>query len=138
MIHIVYIVHDKNEEIVNAVASEVTKGFLYERPYEDPNKTFKEPILKTPSDFNKILLDIGFPQLDDIAKKILGEYASKGTTKPVGTSSAGSRSGDTDTTPDDKPEPEIDNKTKDAIDKIADKSAEIVQFADIVAKNKKK
>lgn len=53
-----YIVHDKNEEIVNAVASEVTKGFLYERPYEDPKKTFKEPVLKTPSDFNKILLDI--------------------------------------------------------------------------------
>lgn len=53
-----YIVHDKDKEIVNAVASEVTKGFLYERPYEDPKKTFKEPILETPSDFNKILLDI--------------------------------------------------------------------------------
>jgi phosphoribosylformylglycinamidine synthase len=53
-----YIVHDKDEEIVNAVASEVTKGFLYERPYEDPKKTFKEPVLETPSDFNKILLNV--------------------------------------------------------------------------------
>lgn len=53
-----YIVHNKDEEIVNAVASEVTKGFLYERPYEDPKKTFKEPVLETPSDFNKILLNV--------------------------------------------------------------------------------
>lgn len=53
-----YIVHDKDEEIVNAAASEVTKGFLYDRPYEDPKKSFKEPFLETPSDFNKILLDI--------------------------------------------------------------------------------
>ena len=51
-----YIVHDKDEEIVNAAASEVTKGFLYDRPYEDPKKSFKEPFLETPSDFNKILL----------------------------------------------------------------------------------
>ena len=53
-----YIVHDKNEEIVNAVASEVTKGFLYNRPYENPNNVFYEPELKTPSNFNEILIKI--------------------------------------------------------------------------------
>ncbi|MDB9854529.1 phosphoribosylformylglycinamidine synthase subunit PurL [Candidatus Marinimicrobia bacterium] len=53
-----YIVHDGDDEIVNAPASEVTKGFLYDRPYEDPKKVFNEPRLKTPTDFNKILLKI--------------------------------------------------------------------------------
>ena len=53
-----YIVHDKNEEIVNAVASEVTKGFLYNRPYENPNNIFKEPELEKPSNFNEILIRI--------------------------------------------------------------------------------
>jgi phosphoribosylformylglycinamidine synthase len=53
-----YIVHDKNKEIVNAVASEVTKGFLYNRPFKNPDKIFKEPKLKTPSDFNNILIKI--------------------------------------------------------------------------------
>ena len=91
-----------------------------------------------PESAKKILLDVGYAQLDDVTKKILGEYSSKGATKTGANPSAGNRMGDTDTEPEQKPEPAVDDETKDAINKIADKSAEIVQFADIVAKNKKK
>lgn len=53
-----YIVHSGGEEIVNAPAAEVTKGFLYNRPFEDPKNSFIEPDLETPSNFNDILLKI--------------------------------------------------------------------------------
>ncbi len=91
-----------------------------------------------PESAKKVLLDVGYSKLDSVSQKILAEYTSKGSVKMNTSPSAANTKGDTDTSPEDKPEPEIDDKTKDAIDKIADKSAEIVQFADIVAKNKKK
>ena len=53
-----YIVHSGGEEIVNAPAAEVTKGFLYNRPFEDPKNSFIEPDLETPSNFNDVLLKI--------------------------------------------------------------------------------
>ena len=53
-----YIVHNGPEEIVNAQASQVTKGFLYDRPYEMREEDFSEPDLPEPFDYDKILLDI--------------------------------------------------------------------------------
>ena len=53
-----YIVHNGDEEIVNAKAKEVTKGFLYSRPYETRETTFAEPDIPEPSDYNQVLLDI--------------------------------------------------------------------------------
>ena len=53
-----YIVHNGEEEIVNAPAAEVTKGFLYDRPYESRQQRFTEPDIPEPSDFNETLLKI--------------------------------------------------------------------------------
>ena len=53
-----YIVHNGDEEIVNASAKDVTEGFLYDRPYEARKNTFTEPNISEPSDYNKTLLDI--------------------------------------------------------------------------------
>jgi phosphoribosylformylglycinamidine synthase len=53
-----YIVHNADEEIVNAKAKEVTEGFLYNRPYEARNSSFVEPIFTEPTDYNQILVDI--------------------------------------------------------------------------------
>ena len=38
-----YVVHNNGEKIIDAPAQEVTKGFLYNRPYENPKNKFKEP-----------------------------------------------------------------------------------------------
>ena len=53
-----YVVHNGDEEIVNAPAAEVTEGFLYDRPYEDRENTFTEPDISEPSDYNQTLLNI--------------------------------------------------------------------------------
>jgi phosphoribosylformylglycinamidine synthase len=53
-----YIVHNGDEEIVNAKAKEVTEGFLYDRPYEARESNFTEPNISKPSDYNQVLLDI--------------------------------------------------------------------------------
>ena len=53
-----YIVHNGTKEIVNAPATDVTEGFLYNRPLEPRDKKFIEPVLPEPSDYNQILLDI--------------------------------------------------------------------------------
>jgi len=53
-----YIVHNGEEKIVNAPAAEVTKGFLYDRPYESRQQRFTEPDIPEPSDFNETLLKI--------------------------------------------------------------------------------
>ena len=53
-----YIVHNGDEEIVNAPASEVTEGFLYNRPYEPRELNLSEPDLPEPPDYNQTLLDI--------------------------------------------------------------------------------
>jgi len=53
-----YIVHNGKEEIVNAPASEVTKGFLYDRLSEPIKKDQKEPLLSEPSDYNSVLLKL--------------------------------------------------------------------------------
>ena len=53
-----YIVHNGDEEIVNAIAKEVTEGFLYDRPYESRKNNFVEPNLPEPTNYNQVLLDI--------------------------------------------------------------------------------
>ncbi len=53
-----YIVHNNGEEIVNAPATEVTRGFLYNRPFKKPENNFYEPQISEPKDYNKILLEL--------------------------------------------------------------------------------
>ena len=53
-----YIVHNKEEQIVNAPAKKVTKGFLYNRPYKKRKSKHQEPQINLPINFNEILLKI--------------------------------------------------------------------------------
>jgi len=53
-----YIVHNGDDEIVNAPAPEITEGFLYNRPYEARRKNCTEPNILEPTDYNKVLLEI--------------------------------------------------------------------------------
>ena len=53
-----YIVLNGDEEIVNAPAAEVTKGFLYNRPFEASKNNVTEPHIPDPADYNQTLLDI--------------------------------------------------------------------------------
>jgi len=53
-----YIVHHNNKEIVNAPAKQVTEGFVYDRPYNNPEYKLKEPNLPEPKDYNNILLQL--------------------------------------------------------------------------------
>ena len=53
-----YIVHNGAKEIVNVPAADVTKGFLYNRPFEPRDRKFVEPVLPELSNYNQILLDI--------------------------------------------------------------------------------
>ncbi|MBE77486.1 MAG: phosphoribosylformylglycinamidine synthase II [Candidatus Marinimicrobia bacterium] len=50
-----YTVHNNGEKIIDAAAEEVTKGFLYDRPYENPNLQHTEPELSEPVNYNDIL-----------------------------------------------------------------------------------
>ena len=53
-----YIVHNGDEKIVDASAKEITKGFLYDRPYKAPKNNFYEPNLNTITNYDKILINI--------------------------------------------------------------------------------
>ena len=53
-----YVVHDGKEKIVNASAEEVTRGFLYDRPFSSPVATFSEPELSIPSELGETLLNV--------------------------------------------------------------------------------
>ena len=50
-----YVVHNNGEKIIDAPAQEVTKGFLYNRPYENPKNKFKEPNINKLYNYNDIL-----------------------------------------------------------------------------------
>jgi len=50
-----YTVHNNGEKIIDVPAEEVTKGFLYDRPYENPNHQFIEPELSEAADCNTVL-----------------------------------------------------------------------------------
>lgn len=53
-----YVVTYRGEEMVRARASDVTKGILYDRPYQPKDKKFVEPNLPEPTDYNAILLQL--------------------------------------------------------------------------------
>ena len=53
-----YVVHNGSEEIVNAPASEVTKGFLYNRPYTEKKSNHQEPDIISSNNHNDTLLKI--------------------------------------------------------------------------------
>lgn len=53
-----YVVTYQGEEIVHAKASDVTKGILYDRPYQAGEKKLSEPNLAKPADFNALLLKL--------------------------------------------------------------------------------
>ncbi len=53
-----YIVYNGIEKIVTAPAAQVTKGFLYDRPYEPIVKKIPTPNIPLISDYNNILLDL--------------------------------------------------------------------------------
>ena len=53
-----YVVHNGEEEIVNAPSSEVTKGFLYDRPYKAIQARHSEPNIDEPINYNETLIKI--------------------------------------------------------------------------------
>ena len=53
-----YIIHNENHEIAHAPANQVTKGFLYDRQFENPNNLNEEPNLNVEKDMNAVLLKI--------------------------------------------------------------------------------
>ena len=53
-----YIVHYKNEVIVNAEAKQVTKGFLYDRKYSPAPKEIDDPIIININDFNQVFMQL--------------------------------------------------------------------------------
>jgi phosphoribosylformylglycinamidine synthase II len=53
-----YVVKYQGKEIVQAKASAVTQGILYDRPYAPGGKTVAEPHLAEPDDYNAILLKL--------------------------------------------------------------------------------
>ena len=108
-----------------------------------------------PESAKSILLS-GYDQLDDVVKQILDEYTSKTVTK--NTASAGNTQGNTNTQPKttqstqstqdtqktssgqaDKMIKNVDKEISGSIKKLQKdpEFAKIVQFADIIAKNKK-
>ena len=50
-----YIVHNNGGKIIDALAEEVTKGFLYDREHKKPDQEFHEPSFSSPLDHNEIL-----------------------------------------------------------------------------------
>ncbi len=53
-----YVVKDKEDEIVRAKASDVTQGILYDRPFTTKKESHTEPDLAAPTDFNQVLLTL--------------------------------------------------------------------------------
>lgn len=53
-----YVVKYRGHEIVHALASDVTKGIQYDRPYTQAKKNFTEPQLNPPKDYNELLLKL--------------------------------------------------------------------------------
>ena len=50
--------YNGDEEIVNAPASEITKGFLYDRPAKPEKKEHKEPNIPILDNYNSVLIDL--------------------------------------------------------------------------------
>ena len=52
-----YVVLNNNETIVDADSSQVTKGFIYDRPYHKKDQSLNEPNIPEPTDYNQVLID---------------------------------------------------------------------------------
>src|SRR5262249_36738324 len=53
-----YVVNHHGQEIVRARAQDVTKGILYDRPHSAKTIVAIEPNIKTPENFNAVLLQL--------------------------------------------------------------------------------
>lgn len=53
-----YVVHYQGKELVRAKACDITKGLLYDRPYQAKPRTVAEPHLAAPLDFNQTFLQL--------------------------------------------------------------------------------
>ncbi len=53
-----YILRHNGKIVCNAPIDAVTSGIFYDREYKAPKRNFKEPELKEPSDYNKVLLKV--------------------------------------------------------------------------------
>lgn len=53
-----YVVNYQGKQLVNAKACDVTKGILYDRPFNVVANTVKEPTLSAPVNFNEVLLQL--------------------------------------------------------------------------------
>ena len=53
-----YILRHENKVVCNVPIKDVTQGIRYEREKKAAKRNFKEPHLREPSDFNKILLSV--------------------------------------------------------------------------------
>ena len=53
-----YIVHCKNEILINAKTKDITKGFVYNRKIKEPKKKFLEPNIKISNDLRSVFLEI--------------------------------------------------------------------------------
>lgn len=53
-----YVVYNDGTEIVNAPSDQITKGFIYNRPIKEPERTLKEPDIPEPENYNNILLKL--------------------------------------------------------------------------------
>ncbi|RUR11347.1 phosphoribosylformylglycinamidine synthase subunit PurL [Legionella sp. km772] len=48
----------KNALLVNVAPKAMTAGFIYQRPYYQPNKALNEPRIEEPTDYNSLLLSL--------------------------------------------------------------------------------
>ena len=53
-----FVVRYNDETLVNAAASQVTKGFSYDRPFHPIKRSLSEPTIPEPRDYNSILLQM--------------------------------------------------------------------------------
>lgn len=51
-----FVVKEGEQVVVNAKASDVTRGIQYDRPYLIPKPVYHEPVLAAPTDYNAVLL----------------------------------------------------------------------------------
>ena len=98
-----YILRHENKVVCNVPIKDVTQGIRYEREKKAAKRNFKEPNLREPSDFNKILLSVlKHPNVASKAKaykhydtSVMGNavietgYADAGVIKAVDNSSFG-------------------------------------------------
>ena len=74
-----FVIHNKNEEIANTLAKEVTKGFLYNRETKKPKKVYSEPDRFTNLDLNQIIIKLISHENIASRKPIYEKYDKKYT-----------------------------------------------------------